>query len=172
MIGQTCQRLNNSPQCCQVFRLPVYPYQHRLGRFFGGRLLLLAPCGRKSGRVHETVLEVIGYGPNNQESIVVSAWGERTESIDWYRNIRLSPVNEIWSGWERYLPAQRFLAPEEDYAEIDAYERRHPWLAWWLGCPLDGTQVARRGYLSGEPFPDDYPESLVIAVLKSLGYSE
>lgn len=130
----------------------MYPHRHRLGWLFGERLLLLAPCGRKSGRVHETVLEVISYGPNNQESIVVSAWGERTESIDWYRNLRSSPAKEIWSGRERYLPAQRFLTPEEAYAEIDAYERRHSWpacvISRWLGYPLDVTQAARRAFAS------------------------
>jgi hypothetical protein len=45
-------------------------------------------------------------------------------------------------------PTQRFLTPEEVYAEIADYERRHPWLARtihrWLGFPLDGTQAARK----------------------------
>lgn len=132
-----------------VLRLPVYLHRHRLGWLFGDRLLLLAPCGRKSGRVHKTVLEVIRYEPNNQESIVVSAWGERA---NWHRNLRSSPAREILSGRERYLPAQRFLTPEGAYAEIGAYERRHSWLACvisrWLGYPLDGTQVARRAFAS------------------------
>ncbi|MGH3145271.1 MAG: nitroreductase family deazaflavin-dependent oxidoreductase, partial [Rubrobacter sp.] len=50
----------------------------------------------------------------------------------------------------RYVPEQRFLAPEEVYAEIAAYERRHPLLARtlprWLGYPLDGTDEARRRF--------------------------
>lgn len=130
-----------------AFRLPVYVYSWRLGWLFGHRLLLLTHRGRKSGREYRTALEVIRYDPTERESVVVSAWGERA---DWYRNLRKSPAVEIESGRERYVPTQRFLGPEEVYAEIAAYERNHPWLARLiprlLGHRLDGTQAARRAF--------------------------
>ena len=130
-----------------AFRLPVYLYRWRLGWLFGRRLLLLTHRGRKSGREYQTALEVIRYDPTERESIVVSAWGEKA---DWYRNLRRSPAVEITSGRERYVPEQRFLDPEEVYAEIAGYERNHPWLARLiprlLGHRLDGTQAARRAF--------------------------
>lgn len=65
------------------------------------------------------------YDQRSQESIVVSAWGERT---DWYRNIRAEPALEVRTGRARYVPQQRFLNQHETYAVIADYERRHPWL--------------------------------------------
>ncbi len=98
-----------------VFRLPTYLYRYRFGRLLGHRFLLLTHRGRKTGRVHQTVLEVIAYDSATRESIVLSGWGERA---DWYRNIEANPAMEIRIGRERYVPKQRFLSPEEVYAEI------------------------------------------------------
>jgi deazaflavin-dependent oxidoreductase (nitroreductase family) len=130
-----------------AFKLPIYLYRFRLGWLMGHRVLLLTHRGRKSGRVRRTPLEVIRHDATTQESIVVSAWGERA---DWYRNIEVSPAMEIRTGRERYVPRQRFLSPEEVHAEIADYERQHPLLARtlprWLGYPLDGTEGARRRF--------------------------
>jgi len=130
-----------------AFRLPIHLYRLDLGWLMGHRVLLLTHVGRKSGRVRRTPLEVIRHDPTSGESVVVSAWGEKS---DWYRNITSSPATEIQTGWERYVPEQRFLSPREVYGEIAGYERRHPLLARtlprWLGYPLDGTEGARRRF--------------------------
>jgi hypothetical protein len=63
------------------------------------------------------------YDPATRESVVLSGYGERA---DWYRNITAEPALEVQSGREHYVPAQRFLAPEENLAAIVEYERRHP----------------------------------------------
>src|SRR5215217_3351417 len=130
-----------------AFRLPIYLYRLNLGGLFGYRGLLLIHRGRRSGLLRETVLEVVRYTPATKESVVLSAWGE---SADWYRNIKVSPAIEVWTGGERYVPEQRFIAPEENYAVIADYKRRHP-LAFWVfgrvfGYPLNGTEVARREF--------------------------
>ena len=44
---------------------------------------------------NDVEFEVIRYDPESQESIVVSAWGEKA---DWYRNIQASPALEIRTG--------------------------------------------------------------------------
>jgi len=130
-----------------AFRLPIYLYRLRLGWLRGHRVLLLTHRGRRSGRIRQTPLEVLRYDPATAESVVVSAWGEKS---DWYRNIEVNPAIEIQTGRERYVPEQRFLSPEEVYAEIADYERHHPWLVRaiprWLGHPLDGTEEARRRF--------------------------
>jgi deazaflavin-dependent oxidoreductase (nitroreductase family) len=92
-----------------AFRLPIYLYRLNLGWLLGHRGLLLIHRGRRSGLLRETVLEVVRYTPATKESVVLSAWGERA---DWYRNIKVSPALEVWTGGERYVPKQRFLAPE------------------------------------------------------------
>ena len=130
-----------------AFQLPIHLYKHRLGWLMGHRLLLLTHRGRKSGRIRQTPLEVIRYDPATEESVVVSAWGEKA---DWYRNVKANPALEIQSGHGRYLPEQRFLSSEETYTEISDYERRHPWLVRtiprWLGFRLDGTERGRKRF--------------------------
>ena len=130
-----------------VLHLPVYLYRLGLGRLLGHRFLLLTHRGRKSGRAYETVLEVVRYEPSTRETIAVSGRGEKS---DWFRNITAHPAPEVRTGSERYAPEQRFLTPEEVYAEIADYERRHPWAVRvvppLLGFDLDGSEAARRAF--------------------------
>ena len=132
-----------------AFRLPIYLYRLNLGRLLGHRLLLLIHQGRTSGLLRETVLEAILYYPATKESVVLSAWGEKA---DWYRNIKATPALEVRTGGERYVPEQRFLAPDENHAMLADYRRRHP-LAFRIfarafGFPLGGTEAMRREFAS------------------------
>lgn len=131
-----------------MFRLPVYLYRLDLGWLLGHRGLLLVHRGRKSGLLRETVLEVVHHDPATRESVVLSGWGRKA---DWYRNIEASPALEVRTGRDRYVPAQRFLAPEENRAVISDYARRHPlafrFFAGALGYPLDGTVDERRRFV-------------------------
>jgi deazaflavin-dependent oxidoreductase (nitroreductase family) len=128
-----------------AFRLPVYLYRLNLGWLLGHRFLLLVHRGRRSGLLHETVLEVLLHDPATSESVVLSAWAEKA---DWYRNIEANPGLEVRSGGQRYVPEQRFLAEEENHAVISDYGRRHPLafrvFARVFGYPLEGTEAARR----------------------------
>jgi deazaflavin-dependent oxidoreductase (nitroreductase family) len=128
-----------------AFRLPIYLYRLNLGWLLGHRFLLLVHRGRRSGLLHETVLEVILYDPDTRESVVLSAWGEEA---DWYRNVEATPALEVRAGHHRYVPEQRFLTPEENRAVISDYARRHPLafrvFARVFGYPLDGTESVRR----------------------------
>jgi deazaflavin-dependent oxidoreductase (nitroreductase family) len=95
------------------------------------------------------VLEAILYYPATKESVVLSAWGEKA---DWYRNIKAIPALEVRTGGERYVPEQRFLAPDENHDMLADYRRRHP-LAFRIfarafGFPLGGTEAMRREFAS------------------------
>jgi hypothetical protein len=96
--------------------------------------------------LHETVLEVLLHDPATRESVVLSARGEKA---DWYRNVGATAALEVRTGGQRYVPEQRFVAPEENHAVISEYARRHPLafrvFARVFGYPLDGTESARRG---------------------------
>jgi len=127
--------------------LPNYLYRLDLGRLLGHRFLLLVHRGRESGLLRETVLEVLLHDPVTRESVVLSAWGEKA---DWYRNIGATPALEVRTGGQRYVPKQRFLAPEDNHAVISDYGRRHPLafrvFARVFGYPLEGTEAARREF--------------------------
>jgi deazaflavin-dependent oxidoreductase (nitroreductase family) len=130
-----------------AFRLPIYLYHLNLGWLLGHRVLLLVHQGRRSGSLRETVLEVVLYNPATRESVVLSGWGEKA---NWYRNIEATPALEVRIGGQRYVPEQRFLAPEENHAVISDYRRRHP-LAFQVftrtfGYPLSGTDSMRREF--------------------------
>lgn len=60
-----------------MLRLPIYLYHAGLSSLLDHRFMLLTHRGRKSGRVYETVLEVILYHPQTQTSFVASGWGIR-----------------------------------------------------------------------------------------------
>ena len=113
---------------------------------------MLTHRGRKTRRIRHTVLEVIRHDQATAESIVVSAYGERA---DWYRNIQASPALEIQTGVDRYTPAQRFLTPNEVYAEWADYERRYPLAARNLpkliGFQYDGSESGRRVFAASTP---------------------
>ena len=132
-----------------AFRLPIYLYRLNMGWLLGHRGLLLIHQGRESGLLRETVLEVVHYDPATKESVVLSAWGEKA---DWHRNIKVTKAMEVWTGGGRYVPEQRFLAPEENHAVFSEYARRHP-LAFRIfarvfGYPLGGTEAMRREFAS------------------------
>jgi hypothetical protein len=61
------------------FKLPIALYRARLGWLLGHRFLLLTHRGRKSGKIHQTVLEVVRYDPATRESVALSAWDARAD---------------------------------------------------------------------------------------------
>ena len=132
-----------------AFRLPIYLYRLNLGWLLGHRALLLVHQGRSSGLLRKTVLEVVLYIPVTRESVVLSGWGEKA---DWYRNIEETPALEVRTGGQRYVPQQRFLAPEENHAVLAEYGRRHPLgfriFARALGYPLGEAEAVRREFAS------------------------
>jgi deazaflavin-dependent oxidoreductase (nitroreductase family) len=125
MLGPNFRWLESKPAGALrlAFRLPIYLYHLNLGWILGHRFLLFVHLGRKSGLLRETVLEVILYDPATRESVVLSAWGEKA---DWYRNIEAVPALEVRTGGQRYVPEQRFLAPEVNHAVISYYGQPPP----------------------------------------------
>ena len=93
-----------------AFKLPTLLYHAHLGWVVGHRFLMLTHRGRRTGWVHETVLEVLHYDPVTQESVVFSGRGRRA---DWYRNITAHPV----------------LTGEEATRFISQWAREHRWEA-------------------------------------------
>lgn len=114
---------------------PRWLYQLGLGWVPGYRIMQLTHCGRKSGQIRQTILEVLHYDPGTREVLVVSGWEGKT---DWYRNIQHEPALEVRIGRVQYRPIQQFLSPEETAQLILTLFRQRPREARLLG-PLLGV---------------------------------
>jgi deazaflavin-dependent oxidoreductase (nitroreductase family) len=106
---------------------------------------MITHVGRKTGRLRQTVIEVVHYDPLSRECIVISGYGAQS---DWYRNIEAEPAHEVQVGRQCYRPRQRLLSEEETLAVLQAYQRRHPWgfraLMHLVGYAYDGTPEGLR----------------------------
>jgi deazaflavin-dependent oxidoreductase (nitroreductase family) len=132
-----------------ILRLPAFLYRAHLGFLLGHRFLLLRHRGRRTGRRYDTVLEVLRYDPDTDESIVMAAWGPTSE---WMRNVEAGTAEAVHTGRHSYAPSHRRLDQDEAASVLAAYERRHRALApivrivlsGFLGWRYDGTDDARR----------------------------
>jgi len=99
-------------------------YRLRLGRLLGHQFLLLTHRGRASGRLHATALKVLAYDRDTEEAVVLSMYGP---GAGWVRNIRAHPAIRVRIAGSSYVPRQRFLTPDEAFAEAVRSRERHPW---------------------------------------------
>lgn len=68
----------------KLFRAPCYFYHLKLGFLFGERFIHLKHWGRKSGKLKETVIEVIDQDKVNRKIFSASGFGEKSQ---WFKNI-------------------------------------------------------------------------------------
>lgn len=112
------QRLRRS-----VVRLPLWLYRARLGWLLGQRFLRLTHTGRRTGALHQTVLEVVTHDRTTDTYVVVSGLGERAQ---WFRNIQVSPEVKIAVGHRALHATALRLNVEEAEPLMREYLRRHP----------------------------------------------
>lgn len=128
-----------------MFRLPVYLYRLDLGWLLGHRFLMVTHRGRKTGLLRQTVVEVLRYDPATQESIVISALGERA---DWFRNLRANPPLEVQTARARYVPLYRVPTPDETASVLGTFSRDHPLemrvAEWMMGWENTRTEEGQR----------------------------
>lgn len=127
-----------------LLRVPNLLYRARLGFMLGNRFLMIEHRGRKSGRLHRTVVEVVGRSSDDRERFVVSGFGTKT---DWYQNLLAGQLEAIWLGNRRVPSSVRFLDHVEAAGILARYERAHPRTARLLlnqlGLVYDGTDAGR-----------------------------
>jgi deazaflavin-dependent oxidoreductase (nitroreductase family) len=116
-----------------VFKLPLFLYRLKLGWLLGKIFMRLTHTGRRSGKVHRTILAVLRFDPQTQEIYAVSAW----KGSDWYYNIQASPALLVETGSIRYIPTQRTLTPEEITTTFMEYRQRHPLFSRMI-CRIPG----------------------------------
>lgn len=104
-------------------RLPIWLYRLHLGWLLGTRFLLLTHTGRKSGRIHQTVIEVVKHDQASNSFFVVSGWGQQA---DWYQNIHKNPDVAIQSGGRVLQVRAEDMAVADAIGILDEYTRRYP----------------------------------------------
>jgi deazaflavin-dependent oxidoreductase (nitroreductase family) len=103
-------------------RFPIWLYRLRLGRLLGERFLMLSHLGRKSGRLRQTVLEVVAR-PTPRRYVVASGWGPRA---DWYRNVMHTPRVLLDTASGRHEALARQLGAAEAAEALTIYAQQHP----------------------------------------------
>jgi deazaflavin-dependent oxidoreductase (nitroreductase family) len=104
-------------------RLPIWLYRLHLGWLLGTRFLLLTHTGRKSGRTHQTVIEVVKHENESDSFFVVSGWGNQS---DWYRNIHGNPDVVINVGLRKIEVRAEDILLSEAIDILEEYTRRYP----------------------------------------------
>lgn len=89
----------------------------------GGRFLRLTHYGRRTGRAHDTVLEVVHRDKGRDTYYVASAWGARSA---WVGNISANPKVILTVGKRRMEATAERVLPTQAEEVMRAYGRRHP----------------------------------------------
>lgn len=118
-----------------LFRAPTLLYHGGGGHLLGHRFLLLVHIGRRTGRRHETVLEVMEYRENGPELLVMSAFGRKA---DWLRNIEAARSAEVTIGSRHFTVVHRLLDSDEAVGVVQSYEQRNR-----LAAPLIRIVLSR-----------------------------
>jgi deazaflavin-dependent oxidoreductase (nitroreductase family) len=138
-----------------AFRLPIHLYHANLGWLLGRRFLMLTHTGRRTGKRHDTVLEIMAH--RGSEMIVMSAFGRNAH---WLRNIQVNPDIHITTGSQSFAATFRILTQPEATAIMAEYEHRnrlaapiiHAVLTRLLGWSYDGSAQARSRLAAQLPF--------------------
>ena len=138
-----------------VFRLPVRLYHADCGWLLGRRFIMLTHTGRRTGKRHDAVLEIMAH--HGSEMIVMSAFGR---SANWLRNIRMNPDIQITTGSRTFAATYRILTEAEAMAVMAEYEHHHRLampivravLTRLLGWSYDASPQARSWLAAQLPF--------------------
>jgi deazaflavin-dependent oxidoreductase (nitroreductase family) len=132
-----------------VLRAPRRLYEVGWGGLLGHRFLLLRHTGRRTGRPHAVVLEVLRHDPATGEHVVISGFGPRA---DWLRNLGAGGPATVTVGRVTFPAQHQVLDPDTAVAVLADYERRNRLarpvlrrvLSALVGRPYRGTDADRR----------------------------
>lgn len=104
-------------------RLPIILYHVKLGWLLGKRFLMLTTIGRKSGKPHKTVIEVVHHNPQSGAYTIASGWGCKS---DWYKNLKKNPNVVVAVGLQKFEATAQQLESDEAEKLLLDYAKRHP----------------------------------------------
>ena len=120
-----------------AFRVPLL--LHRAGirgveRALGIEWIVLTTTGRRSGRPHEVMLDVVGHDATTDTYYVQPAVGRRA---DWVRNVAANPAVTAEVGGRRFRAVVRDVTGPEGADVVLRFIRGHPRYArvivWFVG---------------------------------------
>jgi deazaflavin-dependent oxidoreductase (nitroreductase family) len=104
-----------------ILHVPVL-YRWHFGVLLGRRFLLLDHVGRRTGKRHHAVLEVVEYRREISEAVVMSGFGWNS---NWLKNIETNHDEKVTIGSVQFAAVHRFLAKDEAVGVMERYERRN-----------------------------------------------
>ena len=138
-----------------LFRIPLHLYNIGLRgweRHIGVQLMKITTKGRRTGRPHSVLVDVIGRDQTGDAYYVSAAYGPRS---DWVRNIRANPVFRAQVGRRRF-DAEARRVPDLDAEDllmtyIEGHRNYVKGLYGMMGVDLDTiTDSELRAILRGE----------------------
>jgi deazaflavin-dependent oxidoreductase (nitroreductase family) len=120
-----------------LFRIPLR--LHRLGirgieRLIGIDWIVLTTRGRRSGRPHEVMLDVVGHDAARETFYVQPADGRRA---DWVRNATADPRVTVEASGQRFAARVDDVTGAEGAEAVLRFIRAHPWysrmIVWFVG---------------------------------------
>ncbi|MFI7587434.1 nitroreductase family deazaflavin-dependent oxidoreductase [Spongisporangium articulatum] len=152
------------PLLRRLLALPTALYHHGWGFLLGERFLELEHVGRRTGRTHHTVLEVVAHVPGTGEVAVLAGFGATS---DWLLNLRSGGPARVHLGRRDFAARCRSVPAEEAESLLGGYERRNRLagpvvrrvLSALVGWPYDGTPAARRRLVEQLPMVALAPQS-------------
>ena len=125
----------------KLYRAPLYLYRLKLGFLLGERFIRLQHWGRTSGRLRETVVEVIDQDKASHRIYSASGFGEHSQ---WFRNISANPHVYVTLKHTDYAAIARILSQEEATTVLRRYASAHPksinGVARLSGYQMDGSE--------------------------------
>jgi deazaflavin-dependent oxidoreductase (nitroreductase family) len=125
-----------------LLRLPVGLYRAHLGFLLGERFLMLSHTGRKTGRLHRSVIEIVDHDKASDTYYAVSGWGEKS---NWYRNIMANPRVTVQVKNRIFQSDAQRVSPDVGAQVLVDYARKHPFalreIAGIMKYPLDGSEA-------------------------------
>ncbi|MEP7289533.1 MAG: nitroreductase family deazaflavin-dependent oxidoreductase [Chloroflexota bacterium] len=144
-----------------MLRLPILLYRLKLGWLLGERFVLLNHLGRKTGQVHQTVVEIIGHNAAQDTYYIVSGWGYKA---NWYQNLLARPNITVQIGRHQRAIRAETLTPSAGVQVLLDYRKHHPLASRELSR-LMGIDLSAA---SSEALQKIVQESLPIVVLRPL----
>ena len=113
-----------------MLRAPLALYRLGLGGLLGQRFVRLSHVGRKTGKLHQTVVEVIGHDTDTDAYFIASGWGYKSQ---WYQNLQAHPDIDVLVGRRHLHVHAQTLTPQAAARVLLAYRKRYPVAARELG---------------------------------------
>jgi deazaflavin-dependent oxidoreductase (nitroreductase family) len=117
-----------------MLRLPFFVHTFGLlgcERLFGQQWLALTTRGRRTGRPHTVLLDVVGHDPASDRFYVQPGWGDR---CDWVLNVRADPHVTVQVNRRSFRGRVVDVSGLEGAKVLHAFAARHwfqtKWVTW------------------------------------------